>query len=209
MILACDIATTSGFAWGAVGETPQWEAVHFKGKDTGEVLSRLRFYLTEKVTLLKPSRICLEAPYIPTPRAPRIVRAGTAVANGLSGPPPMNPHTLRRLLAMCGLVEEIAFERKIECREATIQEITSYFTGTTRHGGRANKKAATIAACRRLGWETVSDDAADALALWSFCEFILAPEIASRRLAGASIELPLHGTLAAPTQQRIGRRVTS
>lgn len=88
-------------------------------------------------------------------------------------------------------------------------EITSYFTGTTKHGGRENKKKATLAACARLGWDTVSDDAADALALWAYAESILAPEMAARRAAGANLELPLHGTLAAPFQQRIGRRVLS
>ena len=210
MILALDTATRVGWASGEPGGEPEWGVADFASRSgTGEVLSRFRFWLMSKVIAWKPDLIVFEAPYIPVARAPRFVKAGTAVA-AVAGPPPMNASTLRRLLAMTGLVEEISFERGIKCREATVLDITRFFTGTTHHGGRANKKAATIAACRRLGWETVSDDAADALALFAYAEHTLAPEIASRRAAGARMELPLYGTLATPTQARIiGRRVLS
>jgi crossover junction endodeoxyribonuclease RuvC len=205
MILACDVATTTGFAWGNIGETPKWNVVNFSGKSgTGEVLAKFRFYLMDRILVLKPEILVFESPFIPVARAPRFAKAGTGIA-AVSGPPPMNALTLRRLLAMTGLVEEIAFERGIKCREATVLDITRFFTGTTRHGGRANKKAATIEACRRLGWVTVSDDAADALSLWCYAEHIIAPQIAARRAAGARLELPLHGTLADPVRDRIGR----
>jgi hypothetical protein len=216
MILAFDVATRTGWASGEVGGIPEWGVAEFTSKSgTGEVLSRFRFWLMSKVLAIKPDLIAFEAPYVPVARAPRFVKAGSVphgpfpLMAAAPGPPPMNANTLRRLLAMNGLVEEIAFERGIKCREATVLDISRFFTGTVTHGGRANKKAATIAACRRLGWDTVSDDAADALALWCYAEHVLAPVIASRRMAEARMELPLHGTLAAPAQDRIGRRVLS
>ncbi len=205
MLLALDSATTTGAAWGELGGQPQWATFAAKGDSLGEKISRFRFWLMSRVMALRPEWILYEAPYIPVPRAPRFAAAGTAVSRAPSGPP-MNAATIELLCGFTGTIQEIAFERQIKCRSATVLEITRWFTGTVKHGGRANKKAATIEACRRLGWDTVSDDAADALALWAFAEHVLAPQLASRRAAGAALELPLHGTLARPAQDRIGRR---
>ena len=211
MILCCDVATTTGFAWSEVGGTPQWSTVNFSGKGgTGEVCAKFRFHLMDRVLALKPSLICMESPYVPIPRAPHIVRAGTDPSRASKGPAPMNPMVLRRLLAMVGLVEEIAFERGIKCRECVSSEFVKFWTGKGSWGGRDAKKAAVMRVCRQRGYDIADDNAADALALWHYAEFIVAPEIASRRAAGARMELPLYGTLAAPTQARIiGRRVLS
>lgn len=212
MHLALDVATRVGWASGEVGGTPTFGVADFSSKGgNGEVLARFRMWLMREVEALKPDLIAFEAPYIPIARAPQFVRSGTEFGRAAGGAPPMNPIVLRRLLAMVGLVEEIAFEHQIRCREATNQEIAKFFIGKARvPGGRPAKKLMTIEACRRLGWQTVSDDAADGLALWSFAEHILAPDVSSRRSAGAGLELPLHGLLApVPVQQRIGRRVLS
>jgi crossover junction endodeoxyribonuclease RuvC len=217
LILALDVATRVGWAAGETGATPQFGSVDFASKSgTGEVLSRWRYWLMDRIFSFRPDLCAFESPYIPVARPPRLVRGGSTVARA-SGPPPMNALTLRRLLAMTGFVEEIAFERGIPCYEATVLDISNYFLGTTKFMGRnyeerrGSKKAATIAACRRLGWEVgENDDAADALGLWAYAEHILAPETSARRMAGAGLELPLHGTLAAPTRQdRIGRRAVS
>ena len=206
MILALDTSSSTGAAWGEIGGSPEWEVIKFKG-EFGEKVSRFRFWLNSKIGEVRPQVLAYEAPYVPVPRAPKFVKSGTLVPVPIGGAPPMNAETIELLCTLVGLVREIAFERGIEPMRVTTLQATQYFTGTTRHGGRAKKKAATIARCRQLGWETASDDVADALAVFAFAEGRLDPIIASRRAAGAGEQLPLHGVL--PTQQRIGRRLLS
>ena len=206
ILMGLDTATRTGAAWGPIGGRPEWEAFTAKGASLGEKLSRFRAWLGAKIDAVKPALIIYESRYLPVARQPRIVRAGTAAAAAPSGVPPINIDVLKLLLGLDGVVEEMAFDRGIELREATSAEFIRYFTGTSRHGGRQQKKAATIAACARMGWVTASDDVADSLALWAYAEFIMAPEVAARRMAGAGRELALHGTLEQPRQDRIGRR---
>jgi hypothetical protein len=199
-ILALDPGTTTGWAVGSPGETPVWGARNLGvGKSSGQVISVFRAWLNTIIYQEKPSLIAFEAPYI--------ARAGAAKPGG---PPPQNAMVLRRLLALVGQIEAIAFELRIEVCESPTQEFCKYFTGKGRWpGGRDEKKRQTILACHRYGWLDVSEDSADALSLLAFAESIIAPEIASRRRAGAGEELPLYGTLNAPAQARIGRRVLS
>ena len=182
MLLALDVATTVGFAFGKPGETPAWGSRSFAGKGgTGEVVGKFRHWLGERCYALKPTLLTFEAPYVPRPQ----MRVG-------AGPPPMNPLVLRRLLAMVGTVEAVAWELRIECREATPAEITKFFTGRARWGGREQKKAAVIAACERLGWMVGdNDNAADALALWAMAEDILCPGIRPAALPIFSASSPL------------------
>ena len=195
MILALDTATTVGWAAGRPGETPVWGERSFDGRGgNGEVIGKFRQWLNQRCYDLKPTLIVFEAPYIPG-------RFGKG--------PPMNAATLRRLLALAGEVEAVAWELRIRCLEATVGEISKFFLGNARQGGREAKKAATIKMCGLYGWETVSDNAADGLALWAYAEFVVSPEIASRRLAGAGRELPLHGTLATSQKTEAPRGQTS
>lgn len=166
MLLSLDVATTVGWASGVAGSPPQWGARNFAGKGgTGEVIGKFRQWLNQRCYELKPRLIAFESPYVARPQ----LRAG--------GPPPMNALTLRRLLAMVGTVEAVAWELRIACREATPAEIAKFFTGRARWGGREQKKAAVIAACHRLGWMVEDDNSADALALWAMAEDIMCPGI--------------------------------
>lgn len=203
-ILALDVATRVGWASGVVGETPQFGSVNFSGKGgTGEVLARWRFWLIDRVSTLRPTIIAFESPYVPQPRT-TFVKAGTEAPRG-KGVPPMNPAVLRRLLAMCGLVEEIGFERSVRVRECVSGEFVKYFTGKGSWGGRDAKKEAVMRICRLHGWDVPDDNAGDACALWAYAEFMLSPDDAVRRRSGPMLELPL----GARQQDRIGRRAVS
>ena len=188
MILALDTATTVGWAVGNPGDTPRWGARNFAGDGgTGEVVCKFHYWLMSACDKAKPSIICYEARYIPARH----------------GGPPTNVATLRRLLALAAQVEAVAWELRIECRESTVAEITKFFTGRVNHGGRDNKKAATIAMCARYGWDTVSDDAADALALWAMAEAKISP--AHGRLRGVGpLFLPKPLTKRKPGVVRAG-----
>ncbi len=200
MILALDTSTVTGWAAGRPGETPTWGERSFAGRGgNGEVIGKFRHWVNQCCYELKPTLVVFEAPYIPRPgRGPKF-----------GGPPPMNALTLRRLLALVGEVEAVCWELRIRCVEATAPEISKFFLGNARQGGRDAKKAATIKMCGLYGWHTVSDNAADALALWHYAEFITEPQIASRRLAGARRELPLHGKTTTSQMTEAQRGQTS
>lgn len=183
-----------GWAVGALGAEPEYGSVKFADKrGPGAILSRARFWLTEFVTTYKPTVICFEAPYIPMPRT-KFVRAGSEAPPVHSAP--MDPMVLRRLCALVGLIEEVAFERGIECRECVSSEFTKYFCGKGKRT-REQKKAAVMATCAIYGWHPGDDNAGDALALWSYAEFIRAPHIAGRRGSTKARpgELALHAIL--------------
>lgn len=183
-ILALDTATVSGFAYGRPGERPTWGAWNSAAPTTGAMLHKFREQLLRLCDSVQPTLIVFESPYVPR----EYYQHG----------PPINATTLRRLFALAGIVEEVACGFGVECYEAPIGEISKFFLGSAKQGGRAAKKAATIKMCRLYGWVTDSDDAADALALWSYAEHTIAPRIGSQRHASAGRELPLHGLLTHP-----------
>lgn len=170
MILALDTATVTGWAAGRPGSAPTWGARSFRGDSTGEIIAQFRYWLEARIVEHKPTLICFEAPYIP--------RQGPKFTG-----PPLNAITLRRLLALAATVEAAAWEHRIPCREKTPLEISKFFIGTARLK-RVEKKAATVDMCRAYGWETVSEDAADALALWAMAEAALDPAAARARGIG-------------------------
>jgi hypothetical protein len=190
IILAIDSATSTGWATGEPGGTPRFGVKRFGAHRTnGQVIAEFYAWLRGLCDETGADLICFESPYIPQPRY-RNARFDKA--------PPMNPLVLRRLFALVGIVEAVAHERQVECFEATPSEISKFFLGNARQGGREAKKAATIKMCRLYGWTTPTDDEADALALFCMAEHQVAPQIGSRRTASAGRELPIHGTLAAP-----------
>jgi hypothetical protein len=167
LVLALDPGTSTGWAVGAPGDTPLWGSRDFKGGSSGEVMGLFRHWLNQRCYELHPTLIVFEAPYIP--------QAHSKI--------PMNAATLRRLLGIVATVEAVGWELRIPVREATTLEIARFFLGTQRLA-RGAKKAATVEACRRYGWDVSDDNQADALALWAMAECKLAPALSSRRGEG-------------------------
>lgn len=181
-LLALDPATTTGWAYGLPGEEPTFGSIGFGGPGVcnGEVIGKFRAWLLETCYRIKPRAVCFESPYVPRPK---------------KNPKPgekdvINPLTLRRLYAIAGEIEAVAWQLRIECLEATTGEICKYFTGTQYHGGRDQKKAAIMARARQYGWDVRDTDAADAVALWAMAENIFDPVASSRRGDG-DLSLPL------------------
>lgn len=194
VLLTIDAATRLGWAAGPVGAQPpllEWGAREFggKGQTNGEIISTFRSWLNQRCYDLRPSLVVFESPFVPVPRA------GFAKP-GKSGPPPMNPLTLRRLLGMAAQIEAICFELRIDVRECTSQEFTKFMTGRGRFpGGRTEKKAEIIKACRHFGCEVGKDDnSADALGLFFYAEAIVSPRAAEdRRRLAADRDRALNG----------------
>jgi len=186
-ILALDVATTTGWAYGMPGDRPAFG--HFrsgtprrKGADDnlGEVLTEFRGWLDRWCAKSEPRMMVFEAPYVPR-FAPKKVRTrtGQVVATEPNKAIPIDIKVVRKLFAMCGLVEMVAHDRAIPCREAQSNVICRHFTGNGSWGGRENKKAATQKMCAVYGWPDVSEDEADALALWVYAEAVLFPKARS------------------------------
>jgi hypothetical protein len=190
-LLALDVATTTGWAYGRPGDRPSFGRFRSgkprpKGEgNAGEVLAQFRGWLERHCDYWRPGMMVFEAPYVPRVTPTRVrTRGGHLVATMPSSSAPIDIHVLRRLIAMCGLVEMVAYERAIPCREEASNVICRHFTGNGSWGGRANKKAATQKMCSVYGWPGVSEDEADALALWVYAEAVLFPKAAVQRGAG-------------------------
>jgi hypothetical protein len=166
-LLALDVATVSGWAYGAPGERPLYGRYR-AGKpphEGGQILAAFRGWLNWRLAEWRPEWIVFEAPYVPHPRSPI----------------PVDINVVRRLFAMCGIVEMTAHEHGIRCREEQSNVICKFFTGNGSWGGRANKKAATQKMAAVYGFPGVSEDEADALALFVYAEAVL---FRTRRSAG-------------------------
>jgi hypothetical protein len=184
-ILALDVATCTGWAYGLPGDRPCFGRFRSgKPRDgLGLVLGEFRTWLDCRCEEWKPRLIAFEAPYVPRV-APKTIRTktGRVISIAPSTSTPIDIKVIRRLFAMAGLVELVAHDHAIPCREEASNVICKHFTGNGSWGGRAGKKAATQKMCAVYGWPDVSEDEADALALWVYAESVLFPK--TRRSAG-------------------------
>lgn len=171
-ILAIDQATVTGWAWSEPGGAPEWghKQLGGEGADDGKVGAAMSVLLEARIAHFKPDWIVYEAPYVPRPSPNAAV-------------PPINPQTLRRLLGLAFLIDTIADQHGIGCREVTTAAFTRYFVGRGKFPSREAKKRATVERCKLLGWKATSDEA-DALALLCFAEAKLFRIEAMRRSAG-------------------------
>ncbi|UYO50307.1 hypothetical protein KQX64_06955 [Rhodopseudomonas palustris] len=85
-----------------------------------------------------------------------------------------NINSIRQQIGLSETVDELLFD-KFDVREAKVTDVRRFFLGTTRMK-REDAKARTTYQCRRLGWKPCDDNAADALALWSYQCAIMSPE---------------------------------
>lgn len=157
-ILALDIATRSGWAFGRPGEIPSSGSIRLapSGSSNGAIGRGMLRWLTDFITVNNPDMIYYEVPLDPRHKGGQTTFA-----------------TARILLGLPFLVETISEARGVfKLREAGVQDVRKYFVGQARP---KDKKQAVIARCRELGWKAEDDNAADALALWSFACAVEAP----------------------------------
>jgi Holliday junction resolvasome RuvABC endonuclease subunit len=194
--LALDPGGLCGYATGELGELPRWGTHRTRrNASTGEALSTFAGWLRDLLVAEQADVCVFESPYVP--------HRGAEI--------PRNAATVRRLHSYSGIVEAVCWRLKIRVFEARPSEIAKAFTGQGSWGGREKKKAATVRACLRFGWDVEGQvDAADALALWCFAEAVLAPVAAAQRRARLGLELALHPPDEDTPQRRTaGRRGSS
>ena len=171
-ILAIDQATVTGWAFAEPGCEPMWGHVRLNKREkatAGEVGAEFYSLVNRLILRYCPLYICFETPYVPRPRRTRKGEVET------EGGIPLNAQTMRKLLGLAFLIDTIAAQRGIECREVLSTAATKAMTGRGKYPSRQAKKLATMQACWARGWKA-SEDEADALAILIFSEARLYPE---------------------------------
>lgn len=161
-VLALDIATTTGWAFGDAGEKPRFGS--FTCPTTGDDLGRygdaFERWFTALVRDFKPKKVVFEAPVLP--RAKFDKAKGRIVEQ-------TNLATVRKLNGLL-MLTEVALLRA-GCND--VEEISSgqwrkLFLGDfyPHNGVRDDFKRAAIAACRQMKWEPNNSDEAEACGIW-------------------------------------------
>jgi hypothetical protein len=154
IILSLDLAITSGWARGAPGTEPTYDSLRFASQGASHAAifgNTLEWLITETAGDRCPDMIVYEAPII--------AKWGKT-----------NAKTNEILQGLPALVEAVAFMRGIHgkrLRRIHVSKVRSYFIGKDRCE-RKEAKQLTIRKCKLLRWHPQDDNAADALALWSY-----------------------------------------
>jgi len=173
-VLALDIATTTGWAFGDAGEKPQHGT--FTCPSTGEDLGRFgaayRGFLTNLIRERRPKLVVFEAPILPPPKFDKA--KGRVVQF-------TNLTTVRKLNGLLMVTELVAGDEGVRCEEITAGQWRHAFLGQSYpHGGKSDDlKRAAIAACRQMKWEPNGPDDADALGIWFVVTRINDPKFAA------------------------------
>ena len=168
-ILALDIATTTGWAYGQIGADPVWgsERMGGEGACAAAIFTTFDAWLRHFLDGLAPKIVYAEMPYISTKM----------------------PLAAERLYGFRALTEVRCFAADRDGPHwVPPAKITKLFTGLGQWpGGRVEKKTATIRVCAQYGWQGLSDDEADALALFVYGEHQIDANAAQQRLNNAQM----------------------
>ena len=147
-ILALDVASSTGWAFGGMNDAPQHGVFSIPptGDDLGRFGVTFMAWLSTKCRELRPREIVFEAPILPSK---------TALV------------TTRKLHGLALLVECVAHLEAVPVTEIGNSEWRKHFLGAyyPPTPTRDELKRAVIAACRGMGWNPRGDDDADALGL--------------------------------------------
>ncbi|HEY2757507.1 MAG TPA: hypothetical protein VGJ01_17395 [Pseudolabrys sp.] len=163
-VLALDLATKTGWAYGSPGAVPKSGSLRFarEGATMAAHLVGCRKWLVDFIAVNETRLVVFEAPLTPD-----LMRGRTNIS------------TIRLLIGLAAIVEECLYGRGIDVREARVSDVRAHFLGSNRFK-RDEAKRATKELCARIGWPAVDDNAADALALWSYQVSFIAPDLALR-----------------------------
>jgi Holliday junction resolvasome RuvABC endonuclease subunit len=146
-LLAFDLATNTGVAFGPAGSVPTCQTVRLgEAGDHHSARFSQALHLTHTLIAdLRPDLIVVEQP----------------IAAGAKG-------GADRILMAAGLracVMGVARLRSVRIREYAVATVRKHFIGDAKLK-RTEAKSAVIAECLRRGWSVQNDNEADAAALW-------------------------------------------
>lgn len=154
-ILALDLATRCGYAFGPAGAVPRSGTLVLKRGDepAAVAFSNLLFWLSDRLGgAHAPALIVKEAPF----------HLGGFASQGNC------EATVRFTYGLHAVVEGVAHRFGVPCRDVPDQTVRKHFIGRGRMGDRKTTKAAVLQRCRVLGLipkDCSDDDRADAVAI--------------------------------------------
>lgn len=162
-VLALDLATTTGWAFGAPGSIPRCGHLRFAktGAPRAMVYRGFRDWLEAKWNVRdeQPDLIVFESPAVPS------IMAGKT-----------NINTIKLLIGLTEHLEEWC-HGKCELQEARVADVRVHFIGQNMKSAMAKQR--TLEQCQMLGWDPQDFDEADACALWDFQCAWLNPKLAA------------------------------
>ena len=162
-MLALDLATTTGWAYGAPGSIPQFGSLSFGKRDSS------------RAVIYRAFRDWLEAKWNVRDHQPDvIVFESSAVPSIMAGRTRIE--TIKLLVGLTEHLEEWC-HRKVELREARVADVRVHFIGANMKSALAKQK--TFDQCRMIGWDVQTADEADACALWDYQCAWLNPKLAA------------------------------
>jgi hypothetical protein len=164
IVLALDLATTTGWCIGVPGAVPECGHIRFTKPGT----SRAATYRAYRNWLDETWGKRDEIPDL-------IVYESPAVGAHMGGK--TNVDTLKLLSGLAEHLEEWA-HGKTELREASVSQVRSHFIGQNMKAKIA--KPLVFERCVELGWPVETTDESDACALWDYQCCWLNPELAVR-----------------------------
>ena len=161
-VLALDLATTTGFAWGKPRSAPQFghTRLALDGWSRAKTYRSFRSWLDDSVHFKKIDLIVYESPAVPS------IMAGKT-----------NINTIKLLIGLAEHLEEWA-DGLCELREASVSQVRTHFIG--RNMKAAVAKPMVFDKCHELGWMCETKDESDACALWDYQCAWLDPQHAVR-----------------------------
>jgi crossover junction endodeoxyribonuclease RuvC len=163
-VLALDLATTTGWAFGCPGSIPLCGHIRFSKPGT------------PRAQTFRAYRQWLDDAWGGRDQLPDlIVYESPAVGMQMQGK--TNVETLRLLGGLPAILEEWCVN-KVDLCEATVAQVRAHFVGSNMRAKIA--RPLTLERCQVMGWPVTTQDEADAAALWSFECAWLNPQLAWR-----------------------------
>jgi hypothetical protein len=163
-LLALDVASRTGWAFGKVGDAPSSGSIAFAqpGSSIAAKSGNALKWSLEFLQDLRPDEIVIEAPIA------------------------LKKHDNRNILdVVIGLpvaIKGVAFRLGIhKLTEVNAIDVRMFFLG--RNPKRDEAKRATIQRCRDLGFDVADDNEADAIAIWFYRSAILDPNVGTNLTA--------------------------
>jgi Holliday junction resolvasome RuvABC endonuclease subunit len=153
IVMALDLATTTGWCVGPAGGKPTYgsQRLGSPGATSGEVFAAFLGWLVDAIKVHDPRVLCFEAPLAPSHMGGET-----------------NANTARRLLGLPAICEAVAYRMRVPViLEAHVRDVRKHFIGNGSMPG-AQAKLAVRTRCQMLGYDPQGYDASDAIAVWDY-----------------------------------------
>jgi hypothetical protein len=161
-ILALDLASTTGWAYGRPGTSPAYGSIRFAavGASHEAIFAAAAKWMSDMCDARAPDIVCWEAPLATVFKRGATNAATTALLYGL-------PAVIGAAAYLSGIYNLV---------KADTRDVRLHFIGS--NPKRAKAKSMVIKQCRAMGWDPQDDNEADGLATWHYTCSLIEPALA-------------------------------